>query len=487
MTTTTGTTTERGYAAELRLIVGGESILPGARRSLAVHDPASGAEIGRLPIATDEDLASALASAQRGFARWRKTSAYDRAIVLRDAARLLRERVEAIARTMTLEQGKPLGESRLEVLGSADVIEWTGEEGRRAYGRVVPPRNEGTRQLVLREPVGPVAAFTPWNFPATTPARKLAGALGAGCSIILKPSEETPATALMLVDALRDAGLPDDVVNVVFGDPAHISQTLIASPIIRKVSFTGSVAVGKHLARLAADGLKRTTLELGGHAPVIVTQNADVDLAVKLCVSSKFRNAGQVCVSPSRFFVHESVAERFTEAFAARAGSLRVGHGLDESTQMGSLANERRRDAIHAFVQDATQRGATLHTGGTPIDSPGFFFPPTVVSDVPADARVLSEEPFGPIAVITRYGTLDEAIARANSLPFGLAAYAFTQDLAESIALSNGIEAGMIGINHFGIAFTEIPFGGIKDSGYGSEGGTEGIESYLVTKSVTMS
>jgi succinate-semialdehyde dehydrogenase / glutarate-semialdehyde dehydrogenase len=484
---TTASPPASAYAANLRLIVGGESVSADQRETIAVHDPASGEEIGRLPVATDDDLRNALASAQRGFARWRKTSAYERANVLRTAARLLRERADAIARTLTLEQGKPLGESRLEVLATADIIEWCGEEGRRAYGRVVPARSESVRQTVLREPVGPVAAFTPWNFPAITPGRKLAGALGAGCSIIIKPSEETPATALLLVDALHDAGLPEDVVNVVFGDPPHVSETLIASPIVRKISFTGSTAVGKHLARLAADGLKRATLELGGHAPVIVTEKADVDRAVAACVSSKFRNAGQVCVSPSRFLVHESVAQRFTEAFAAKASSLRVGHGLEETTQMGSLANARRRDAIHALVQDATRRGGKLHTGGIAVDSPGFFFPPTVFSDVPADARVLTEEPFGPIAVITQYRELSNAIAQANSLPYGLAAYAFTQDLAESIALSNGIEAGMIGINHFGIAFAEMPFGGVKDSGYGSEGGTEGLEGYLVTKSVTMS
>ncbi|MDB5069450.1 MAG: aldehyde dehydrogenase [Candidatus Eremiobacteraeota bacterium] len=484
MTTTTATAPT--YGTELRLLIGGESITADQRKTIPVHDPASGAEIGRLPVATDEDLANALASAQRGFARWRKTSAYDRGVVLRKAAQLIRERAEPIARTLTLEQGKPLAEARLEIFATADIIEWCGEEGRRTYGRVVPSRSETVRQTVLREPVGPVAAFTPWNFPAITPGRKLAGALGAGCSIIIKPSEETPGTALMLVDALRDAGLPEDVVNVVFGDPPHISETLIASPIIRKISFTGSTAVGKHLARLAANGLKRATLELGGHAPVIVSEKADLDKAVKMSVSSKFRNAGQVCVSPSRFIVHESIEKRFTEAFAAKASTLRVGHGLEETTQMGSLANERRHSAIRDLVEDARQRGGKVHTGGDSIDSPGYFFSPTVFSDVPGDARVLTEEPFGPIAVISQYRELSEAIAMANALPYGLAAYAFTQDLAESIALSNGIESGMIGINHFGIAFAEIPFGGVKDSGYGSEGGTEGFEGYLVTKSVTM-
>jgi succinate-semialdehyde dehydrogenase / glutarate-semialdehyde dehydrogenase len=482
------TTTATTPYAELRLVIGGETISADQRESLPVHDPATGETIGRLPIATDDDLRRALESTARGFARWRATSAYDRHAILRDAAALIRQRTEAIARVMTLEQGKPLAEARLEIAGTADIIEWAGEEGRRAYGRVVPARNAATRQTVLREPVGPVAAFTPWNFPAITPGRKLAGALGAGCSIIIKPSEETPATLLALYDALRDAGLPDDVVNVVYGDPPHISETLIASSIIRKISFTGSIAVGKHLAALAAKhGLKKATLELGGHAPVIVSERADLDRAVAMSSSAKYRNAGQVCVSPSRFFVQESVYERFAEKFTAKASSLRVGHGLEETTQMGSLTNERRRESIHAMVEDATKRGAQVRTGGAALERQGYFYAPTVMTDVPSDARVLSEEPFGPLAVITKFKTLDEAIAQANALPYGLAAYAFTQDVGESIRLGNEIEAGMIGINHFGIALAELPFGGVKESGYGSEGGTEGLDGYLVTKSVTIS
>jgi succinate-semialdehyde dehydrogenase/glutarate-semialdehyde dehydrogenase len=481
------TTTATTPYADLRLVIGSEAVSAEQRNSLPVHDPATGETIGRVPIATDDDLRRALESASRGFARWRAISAYDRHAILRDAAAIIRARVDAIARVMTLEQGKPLGEARLEVLATADIIEWAGEEGRRAYGRVVPARNASTRQTVLREPVGPVVAFTPWNFPAITPGRKLAGALGAGCSIIIKPSEETPATALALYDALRDAGLPDDVVNVVYGDPPHISETLIASPIIRKISFTGSTIVGKHLAALAAKhGVKRATLELGGHAPVIVSERADLDRAVAMSASAKYRNAGQVCVSPSRFFVQESVYERFAEKFTAKASSLRVGHGLEETTQMGSLANARRRDAIHAMVDDATQRGAQVRTGGAALDTPGYYYAPTVMTDVPADARVLREEPFGPLAVITKFKTLDDAIAQANALPYGLAAYAFTQDVGESIRLGNEIEAGMVGINHFGIALAELPFGGVKESGYGSEGGTEGLEGYLVTKSVTI-
>jgi succinate-semialdehyde dehydrogenase/glutarate-semialdehyde dehydrogenase len=480
------TTTTAPYYAGLRLQIGGESIPPSARKTLSVDDPATREEIGRLPIATGDDLQRALEAAARGFLIWRATSAYDRGHILGAAGRLVRERVETISRILTLEQGKPLAESRLEILATADIIEWCGEEGRRAYGRVVPSRSPAIRQTVLREPVGPVAAFTPWNFPAVTPGRKLAGALGAGCSIIIKPSEETPATALALVDALRDAGVPEDVVNVVFGDPAMISETLIASPVIRKISFTGSIAVGKHLAGLAAKGVKRATLELGGHAPVIVSAKADIGKAVAMSASSKFRNAGQVCVSPSRFFVQDSVFADFVEAFTKKASSLRVGHGLDEQTQMGTLANGRRRDGIASLVADAKSHGATVRTGGEALDANGFFYAPTVLTDVPAAARVLSEEPFGPIAVITPFKELDEAIAHANRLPYALAAYAFTQDVSETIKLGNEVEAGMIGINQFGIALAELPFGGIKDSGYGSEGGIEGLDGYMITKSVTV-
>jgi len=463
----------------LHLLIAGERIGAKQRATRPVINPATGAVLAELPVATDEDLQRALAAAAKAFAGWRAVSAYDRAIILRKAAALLRERTEAIARTMTLEQGKVLNESRLEIGAAADIFDWAAEEGRRAYGRVVPSRQPATiRQIV-------VAAFTPWNFPALTPARKLAGSLAAGCSIIIKPAEETPGTALALMQALLDAGLPEDAAQMVFGDPAHISSTLIASPIVRKISFTGSTAVGKQLATLAAQGVKRATLELGGHAPVVVTEKADLDRAIKLSVSFKYRNAGQVCVSPSRFLVQEGIYDEFASRFARAAAELRVAGGLEEGAQMGSLANERRRTSIHGLVEDAVTRGAKLQTGGAPYDTPGFFYPPTVLTDIPADARILSEEPFGPVAAISTFREIGDAIAEANRLPYGLAAYVFTQDVSEHIALTNGIEAGMIGVNHFGVSVAEIPFGGVKESGYGSEGGTEGLESYLVTKSVT--
>jgi succinate-semialdehyde dehydrogenase/glutarate-semialdehyde dehydrogenase len=471
---------------ELRLIIGGASVGSAHRKTSPVFDPGTGEEIGRLPVATDEDLADALASSARGYRTWRATSAFERSAILGRAADLIRQRVDAIARTLTLEQGKPLAEARGEIIAAAEVIEWSGEEGRRTYGRVVPARAANVRQLVIREPIGPVVAFTPWNFPAITPARKLAGALGAGCSIIIKPSEETPSTALMLVEALFDAGVPADAINVVFGDPAHISSTLLASDIIRKVSFTGSTSVGKHIARLAADGMKRATLELGGHAPVIISKHADLAKAIATSVPTKFRNAGQVCVSPTRFIVQRSVYEEFVAGFTAKTEKLVLGHGLESTTTMGALANPRRVAGINALVKDAAERGATVNTGGAAVDAPGFFYQPTVVSDVPAGSRMLTEEPFGPLAIVTPFDDLGDAIAEANRLPYGLAAYAFTNDVAESIRLSDEIETGMLGINHFGVSFAEIPFGGVKDSGYGSEGGTEGLDSYLVTKSVTM-
>jgi succinate-semialdehyde dehydrogenase/glutarate-semialdehyde dehydrogenase len=471
---------------DLYLFIAGERRNADGRSAIPVINPATGAEIGRLPVASDDDLRAALEAAAHGFERWRNLSPLDRSQILRGAAALLRQRSSEIARTMTLEQGKPLAESTGELIATAEIFEWTAEEGRRLYGRVVPSRTPNIRQFTLRQPIGVVAAFTPWNFPALTPARKLAGALGAGCSIILKPSEETPGTALALLEALLEAGLPEDVVSVVFGDPAHISETLIASPIVRKISFTGSIPVGKHLARLAADGMKAATLELGGHAPVIVSEHADVKRAASRSVAWKYRNAGQVCISPTRFLVHERVYEEFVAEFVRDTEKLRIGDGLDETTQMASLANERRRESIGQFVSDAVDCGARLETGGKALDRDGFFYAPTVLTDVPRNARILNDEPFGPVAAIARVPDLDFAITEANRLPYGLAAYAFTERLSESITLSNRIESGMVGINHFTVALAEMPFGGIKESGYGSEGGVEGLEAYTVTKTVTM-
>ncbi len=454
-------------------------------RSLPVANPATGETNGTVAHASRGDLDRALEAADKGFRVWRKISAYDRAKVMRKAADLLRERVDAIARLMTLEQGKPLAEAKGETLAGADVIDWFAEEARRAYGRVVPARAEGIYQLVLKEPVGPVAAFAPWNFPINQVVRKVSAALAAGCSIIVKAPEETPASPAELLRCFVDAGVPAGVLNLVFGVPAEISEYLIPHPVIRKISFTGSTAVGKQLAALAGAHMKRVTMELGGHAPAIVFADADMDAATRILSTNKLRNAGQVCISPTRFLVQEGVYDAFVEQFTARIKAAKVGDGLEAGTTMGPLANPRRIAAMETFIGDAVQRGATLRTGGNRIGNKGNFFEPTVLTDVPKDARIMNEEPFGPVAVISRFGTFDEVVAEANRLPFGLASYAYTRSAKTANAIAAAVEAGMMSINHHGLALPEVPFGGVKDSGYGSEGGLEAIEAYLNTKFVS--
>ncbi len=469
---------------EPTLYIDGEWRTGGGRVAEPVFDPATGRVLAELPHATTGDLDDALAAADRAFRSWRRTSAYDRAGILRRAAALLRERAEHIAATLVMEEGKTLAEARGEVLISADVFDWSAEEGRRVYGRIVPARGTGERQLVSKVPLGPVAAFAPWNFPAITPARKIAASLAAGCSCIIKPSEETPGTALALARALHDAGLPAGVLNMVFGVPGGVSRHLLASPVIRKLSFTGSTAVGRELARLAADRVIKSTLELGGHAPVLVFDDADLDLAVNQAVVWKFRNAGQVCTSPTRFYVQDGVFDRFVERFSAAVEALRVGNGLDPEVAMGPFANDRRVAALETLVADACAAGATTRVAGGRIAGDGLMCRPAVLSDVPDNARIMNEEPFGAVALINRFTTLDQAVERANRLPFGLAAYAFTTNLHTAMALGDEVEAGMIGINTFSVTVPETPFGGTKDSGYGSEGGTEGLDGYLETRFV---
>ncbi|WP_408587949.1 NAD-dependent succinate-semialdehyde dehydrogenase [Novosphingobium sp.] len=470
----------------LALLIDGQFIAEG-RATIAVENPATGTELARLPVATTEDLDRAVAAASRAFPAWRDTSAFERGQVLRRAAQIIRERADAIATTLTLEQGKPLAEARGEVLVSADIFDWAAEEARRVYGRIVPGRVPGVRQMVVHEAVGVAALFTPWNFPALTPARKLAAALAAGCTTILKAAEETPGTTIAFARALVEAGAPAGTVNLVFGDPATISAHLIAQKAVRKVSFTGSTPVGKHLLRLCADGVKRTTMELGGNAPVIVTASADLDAAVAASAASKFRNAGQVCISPSRFFVHESLYPRFVAGMTAAAQDVRVGDGLSEGVTMGPLASARRVTAMEEAVADAVARGAKLECGGQRIGNRGHFFAPTVISGVPADATLLTCETFGPIAPMTSFTDLSDVIARGNSVEAGLAAYAFSQDRAEIAALMKGIEAGMVGINGFAVSTPETPFGGVKESGHGQEGGAEGLEAYLNVKFISES
>jgi succinate-semialdehyde dehydrogenase / glutarate-semialdehyde dehydrogenase len=452
---------------------------------LPVLNPATGEQIGSLARAEQPDLDRALAAADRGFRVWRRTSAFDRAKMMRAAANILRERAEGIARLMTMEQGKPLAEARMETMAAADIIDWFAGEAPRAYGRVIPSRASHVLQTVVREPVGPVAAFAPWNFPINQVVRKVSAALAAGCSIIVKGPEETPASPAELVRAFADAGVPAGVVNLVYGDPGTISSYLIPHPVIRKITFTGSTPVGKQLAALAGAHMKRATMELGGHAPAIIFEDADIDVATRLLAMGKFRNAGQVCVSPTRFLVQEGVYDRFVEGFTAAARAVKVGDGLAEGTTMGPLINARRVQAVDALVQDAVQKGAELVTGGERIGNAGNFYQPTVLSRVPLSARAMNEEPFGPVALMVRFAKLDEALEEANRLPYGLAAYAYTASAATAQALSSTVESGMLSINHQGLALPETPFGGVKDSGHGSEGGSEAIEAYLVTKFVT--
>jgi succinate-semialdehyde dehydrogenase / glutarate-semialdehyde dehydrogenase len=456
-----------------------------AGKTIPVLNPASGEEIGTVAHADIADLERAARAAEAGFNAWRKVSAFDRYKIMRKAADILRANADAIGEQMTLEQGKPLVESKLETLAGADVIDWFAEEGRRAYGRVVPARADGIYQLVVKEPVGPVAAFTPWNFPINQAVRKTSAALAAGCSIILKGPEDTPASCAGLIRAFAEAGVPKGVINLVYGVPSEISEYLIPHPVIHKISFTGSTAVGKHLAMLAGKHMKRMTMELGGHAPAIVFDDADVDTATRLLSGAKFRNAGQVCVAPTRFLVQEPIYKEFVKKFTEAAKAIQVGDGMDKDTRMGPLAHSRRVDAMEGFVADAKAKGAQVVTGGNRIGNKGYFFEPTVLTDVPTSARVMNEEPFGPLAIIAPFKDMDGAVAEANRLPYGLAAYAYTKSAKTAAAIGAAIESGMVSINHHGLALPEVPFGGIKDSGYGSEGGTEALEAYLNTKFIT--
>ena len=456
-----------------------------AARKLPVLNPATGEVMGELACAETADLEEVAEAANRGFDVWRKISAFDRYKIMRKAAQLLRDRVETVAQLMTLEQGKPLAEARMEVMAGADTIDWFAEEGRRAYGRVIPARQMDVYQLVIKEPVGPVAAFTPWNFPINQIVRKLSAALAAGCSIIVKAPEETPASPAELIRAFIDAGVPAGVVNLIYGDPAHISTYLIAHPAIRKISFTGSTPVGKQLAAMAGHHMKRMTMELGGHAPVVVFNDADIALAAKTMAASKFRNAGQVCVSPTRFLVQEGVFNEFVDQFVMHAEKLKVGNGMEAGINMGPLANPRRKSAMQNLVADAAQQNAKLKTGGKAMGTAGNFWAPTVLTELPLSARAMTEEPFGPMALINPFKTFDDAVQEANRLPFGLAAYAWTRSARTAQQIAASVQTGMITINHLGLGMPETPFGGVKDSGYGSEGGTEALEAYLNPKFVS--
>lgn len=470
------------YDTRLGLFIDGEWITA-ARDTHKVVNPATGDVLGELPLATPADLDRALDAAARGYREWRATGTDVKAAVLAGAARLLRKRSEQIATIATLEQGKVIGEARGEVAYAAALVDFYAGEVRRNYGRVLP-RGPGMRSLVMHEPVGPAVAFCPWNFPILNPARKLAPALAAGCSMIIKPPEEAPGSAIEVVRCFIDAGLPPAVASIVFGVPDQVSRYLISSPVVRKISFTGSVPVGKLLMKQAAEGMKRTTMELGGHAPVLVFDDCDIDKAVTLISQFKFRNAGQVCVSPTRIHVQQGIHDRFVAALAERARAVKVGFGLDADSQMGPLANPRRPAAMEGLVADAVAAGARIAAGGERLGGQGFFYAPTVLADVPLTARVMNEEPFGPLALVRPFATLDEAVEEANRLPFGLAAYAFTENGRRANLLADALEAGMVGINTLALSAADAPFGGVKDSGHGSEDGPEGMRAFQVVKAV---
>ncbi len=469
----------------LQLLIAGRWVGAEGRKTEPVLNPSTEAVLAKLPHATPADIDEALAAAAKGFQVWRRVSAQERAKILKRTADLMRERREYLAHLITLELGKPIAEARLEVEQAAGMFEWNAEEGKRAYGRVIPARAENIQQMMVKEPVGPIAAFSPWNAPTITPSRKISGALAAGCSVIIKPSEETPATALAIGSMLLEAGLPEDVVSIVFGDPVAISRQLIESPIIRGITFTGSTDVGKLLASMAVQGMKRMTLELGGHAPVVVFDDVNVDAVAKAAASAKYRNGGQVCTSPTRFYVHQSIHDRFVEAFAAHANSIAVGDGFDAATVMGPLANARRVEAMEAFVADARTRNIRIAAGGERTGNRGFFYRPTLLENVGNDSMAANVEPFGPLAMTTPFRTFDDVVALANRLPFGLAAYAMTNDLSRARAISAAIESGNVVVNHWQVSLPETPFGGYKDSGVGSEGGIEGLAAFQNTKFVS--
>jgi succinate-semialdehyde dehydrogenase/glutarate-semialdehyde dehydrogenase len=470
-----------------QLFINGEWQDAQSGKTLAVFNPATGKEIGRVAHADVADLDRALAAAQKGFETWRDMTAIERNKIMRKAAALMRERAGEIAAVLTQEQGKPLVEAKGEAMAAGDIIEWFADEGLRIYGRIVPSRfNLAQRQMVLKDPVGVVAAFTPWNFPINQVVRKLGAALASGCAMIVKAPEETPAAPAALIRAFQDAGIPPGVLNLVYGNPAQISEYLIPHPVVRKITFTGSTPVGKQLAAIAGKHMKRVTMELGGHAPVIVCEDADIALAVKASGAAKFRNAGQVCISPTRFLVHESIKKDFADAMVKTAQSLKVGDGLAEGTTMGPLANPRRLTAMAEFTKDAVEKGATVLAGGERIGDAGNFWQPTILADVPLQAKVFNDEPFGPMAAIRAFNTLDEAIAEANRLSYGLAGYAFTKSLKNADQLARRVEVGMLWMNMPALPSAEMPFGGLKDSGYGSEGGPEALEAYLNTRAVTI-
>lgn len=470
---------------KLELLIAGEWTQGTSGKTEPVINPATEEVLGHLPHASPADLDRAIEASREGFKVWSSMTAVARQEIMERAARLMEERKEDMARCLTMEMGKPVGEAAMELDFVIGATRWYAEEGKRAYGRLVPPRFPGARQMVMKEPVGPSSAFVAWNFPGVNVIRKVAGALGAGCSIVIKASEETPGTCIGIARCFMEAGVPAGVINVVFGVPDEVARHVLASPVIRKLSFTGSTAIGKHLQKLAADTLKRCTMELGGQAPFMVFDDADVDAAATMAAAGKFRNAGQVCISPSRFYVQESLFDRFADAFAQKAAALKVGNGLEDGVAMGPLIAERRIEWMEKLVADAKDRGGEVMTGGERMGNQGYFYAPTVIKNVPEDALIMNEEPFGPVAPVSSFKDLDDVLERANKVQVGLAAYAFTSNGQRATEIGNRIDTGLLGVNHLGVSTPETPFGGVNESGYGSEGGIEGLDAFLRTKFVT--
>jgi succinate-semialdehyde dehydrogenase/glutarate-semialdehyde dehydrogenase len=471
-----------GYETDLKLFIDGAWKSGEGRDTHRVVNPVTAEGMADVPYATKADLEEALAASERAFPEWRDTEVEKRSAILHKAAQLLRERADHIAQTLTQEQGKILAEAKAEVIGSAQLFDWYAEEIKRDYGRTLV-RPAGQLSRVIRQPVGPTATFSPWNFPIYLLAKKVSAALAAGCTVISRPPHETPGCTTEMFRALADAGIPAGVAQLIHGDSGLVSTTLIASPVIRKVSFTGSTNVGKHLMKLCADSMTRVTMELGGHAPVLIFDDCDLDKTLDMVVPQKFRNAGQVCVSPTRFYVQSGIYDAFVKGFAERTQKVKTGNGLEADTKMGPMANARRPEAIEKLVEDARAKGAKVLAGGN-RGNQGFFFQPTFLADVPNEADIMNEEPFGPVAVTRPFDTFDEVIAEANRLPFGLAAFAFTENGRRANLIGERVESGMVGINTFAISVADAPFGGVKDSGFGSEGGKEGLESYQVVKAI---
>jgi succinate-semialdehyde dehydrogenase/glutarate-semialdehyde dehydrogenase len=472
---------------KLELLINGKWKMGSENKAEPVINPATNEVIGDLPHASKKDLDEALESNLEAFKLWKKESPLNRQKIIENACRNLESKFDQVATNLTIEMGKPLAEAKGELAVGLDVLRWYGEEGKRAYGRIVPSRMSNMSQTVIKEPIGPVIAFVAWNFPVMNVVRKIGGALAAGCTITIKPSEETPGTAIAIGRAFMDAGLPPGVLNIVFGVPSEVSEHLCGSKIPRKLSFTGSIPVGKHLQKLAADNMIRCTMELGGHSPLMVFDDTDIDMAAKISVAGKFRNAGQVCVSPTRFLVQDTVKEQFIRAVINETNKIKVGNGLDDGINMGPLIAERRIDIMKDFVNDAVENGANIEMGGNRMNLEGSFFAPTILTNVSDNTKIMNEEPFGPLLPIDTFNSVDEVIDRANRLDFGLASYAFSNDPKIVSFLKSEIQAGLLAVNSTVVSTPETPFGGIKQSGYGSEGGIEGIDAFLVTRFISES